>query len=370
MKRFLSLFLALLFTIPLYLGTTPQAEPKIQVALLLDTSNSMDGLIDQAKSQLWKVVNEFATAKQNGESPLLEIALYEYGNDGLAKQEGFVRMIAPLTQDLDQISEKLFELTTNGGSEYCGWTIRDAVNNLKWDTDPNVLKVVFIAGNEAFSQGRVDYVTACKNAISKSIIVNTIFCGGIEEGVRLQWKEGADLADGKYINIDQNKVAVHIDTPQDSLINRLNEQLNSTYIAYGSQGAAFHKRQVEQDKNASAFGASILAERAASKSSRQYKNTKWDLVDAAEEDEAVLEEIETEALPAEMKSMNKQERADYVKKQSGKRKSIQKQIQQLSEERRKYLASKRQEQSENNTLDGAMIRLVREQAATKNFTFE
>ena len=27
---------------------------KIQVALLLDTSNSMDGLIDQAKSQIWK----------------------------------------------------------------------------------------------------------------------------------------------------------------------------------------------------------------------------------------------------------------------------------------------------------------------------
>ena len=29
---------------------------KIQVALLLDTSNSMDGLIDQAKS-LWDIVN-------------------------------------------------------------------------------------------------------------------------------------------------------------------------------------------------------------------------------------------------------------------------------------------------------------------------
>ena len=33
------------------------------LALLLDTSNSMDGLIDQAKSQLWKIVNELAAAK-------------------------------------------------------------------------------------------------------------------------------------------------------------------------------------------------------------------------------------------------------------------------------------------------------------------
>lgn len=32
--------------------------PVIQLALLLDTSNSMDGLIDQARSRLWQIVNE------------------------------------------------------------------------------------------------------------------------------------------------------------------------------------------------------------------------------------------------------------------------------------------------------------------------
>src|SRR5438045_3476712 len=35
-------------------------KPKIQMAVLLDTSNSMDGLIGQARTQLWKIVNEFA----------------------------------------------------------------------------------------------------------------------------------------------------------------------------------------------------------------------------------------------------------------------------------------------------------------------
>ena len=60
-----------------------EREPaKIQVAILLDTSNSMDGLIDQAKSQLWKMVNELALAKdENGHIPNIEIALYDYGND-------------------------------------------------------------------------------------------------------------------------------------------------------------------------------------------------------------------------------------------------------------------------------------------------
>jgi uncharacterized protein with von Willebrand factor type A (vWA) domain len=43
---------------------TPDATAKIQVALLLDTSGSMDGLLEQAKSQLWKMVNELATSKK------------------------------------------------------------------------------------------------------------------------------------------------------------------------------------------------------------------------------------------------------------------------------------------------------------------
>jgi hypothetical protein len=42
-----------------------EAENRIQIAILLDTSSSMDGLIDQAKTQLWKVVNTFIEAKHD-----------------------------------------------------------------------------------------------------------------------------------------------------------------------------------------------------------------------------------------------------------------------------------------------------------------
>jgi hypothetical protein len=69
-------------------------ENKIQVALLLDTSNSMDGLIDQAKSRLWNIVNTLTTLKYNGKAPQVEIALYEYGNDGL-RDENYIRQVTP-----------------------------------------------------------------------------------------------------------------------------------------------------------------------------------------------------------------------------------------------------------------------------------
>ena len=56
---------------------------KIQIALLLVTSSSMDGLIDQARSYPWKSVNELTLATKNGKPPKIEIALFDYGNSNL-----------------------------------------------------------------------------------------------------------------------------------------------------------------------------------------------------------------------------------------------------------------------------------------------
>lgn len=343
---------------------------KIQVALLLDTSNSMDGLINQAKTQLWKVVNEFALARQDGKMPELEIALYEYGNDGLSRNDGYIRKVAPLTTDLDLISEELFKLTTNGGSEYCGWVIRSATEALDWSKDPDVLKLIFIAGNEPFSQGSVDYEKACRDAIAGGIVVNTIFCGNFDEGVRTHWKKGADLSDGKYFNIDQNQIVVNIDAPQDEEIRRLNDALNETYIPYGSEGTLLKKRQLEQDSNAEYFSAAIAAQRTASKASAFYQNTSWDLVDAVQGGAVDLKKIDPEELPQEMQEMTLTEKENFVSAKAKERQEIQEKIKALDLERRKYIAAKQREQSVDGTLDSAIIKALHEQAAEKNYRFD
>ena len=130
--------------------------PRVQLAILLDTSNSMDGLIEQAKTQLWKIINTFIAAKQGGKTPFVEVALYEYGNDGLHSESPWIRRIQPLTRDLDKVSEELFGLRTNGGQEYCGAVVQRAVEDLQWDPSGDTYKAVFIAGNEPFTQGPVD----------------------------------------------------------------------------------------------------------------------------------------------------------------------------------------------------------------------
>jgi hypothetical protein len=251
----------------------------------------MDGLIEQAKTQLWKIVNEMSRSKCNGMKTNLSVALYEYGNDGLSAMEGYVRLITPLTNDLDKISEELFKLNTNGGSEYCGTVISEALRDLKWNKDDNNYKVIFIAGNEPFNQGDKDYRDACKSACNKGIIVNTIFCGNYNEGVQTFWKNGADLADGKYLNIDSDCNIVHIVTPYDDRLVKLGQMLNDTYVAYGYEGESLKQRQEEQDDNATNLAPSVMVERSITKSSGQYRNESWDLVDAKKQGSVDLENI-------------------------------------------------------------------------------
>ena len=98
--------------------------------------------------------------------------------------------------------------------------------------------MIFIAGNEPFDQGRTHYKDAALDAKEKNVVVNTIFCGDREQGISSYWKNGATLTGGEYMAIDHNRRVVHIDTPYDEVIIKLNKRLNTTYISYGSLGAA------------------------------------------------------------------------------------------------------------------------------------
>lgn len=358
-------------SILIFVTTTVPAEatkPLVQMAILLDTSGSMEGLIDQAKAQLWKIVNELALSNRDGKDIELQVALYEYGKSSIPAKEGHLRMIAPLTTDLDLISEELFKLKTNGGDEYCGTVILSATNGLKWVESNDELKLVFIAGNEPFTQGKVDYLKACKAAITKGIVVNTIFCGEHNEGIQTDWKKGADLADGKYMSINHNHQVVEIEAPQDEELAKLGRYLNDTYLAYGRKGNVYRERQLAQDSNATKVGKAAMAQRAMAKASTQYTNAVWDIVDAEEAGQIKLDELKEEELPEELKKLTKEEREAYVEKMRKDRKELQAKINKLNEERRKFIAEKAKEAPES-TLDAAMIQAIREQAQKKNYQF-
>ena len=347
-----------------------EEKPLVQVALLLDTSGSMEGLINQARRQLWRFVNELATAKMDGKNPRIEVALYEYGNDKLPRETQWIRCVVGLTADLDLVAKELFALRTSGGTECCGAVIKHAVENLKWSNSPKALKVIFIAGNEPFTQGSVDYRVACKMAVERGIIVNTIYCGPYDAGARSGWKDGARLAEGKYMNIDQRKV-VHIEAPQDKRLAELGQKLGKLVVPFGRYGAKRLKAQEAVEKEVRKAGAFVAAERALAKA-RAADSSAWDLVDAVRKGKVKLEDIKTEDLPEKLRKMTLQQRKDYIQKLIKERERIEKEIERLSRERREYIQKKMKELEKEGaaTLGAAMIKALREQAKKKGFVFE
>ncbi len=353
-------------------NTTEKENTKkqtIKVALLLDTSGSMSGLINQAKAKLWEIVNELSYAKYGIKKPDLEIALYEYGNDGLSNEKGFIRKVLHFSNDLDEISEKLFSLTTNGGEEYCGQVIQTSLNELEWGKNKNDLRLIFIAGNEPFTQGKINYKDAIINAKEKDITINTIFCGEFRNGISGKWQDGATIGGGDYMTINHNKKIIHIVTPFDDEIIILNKKLNKTYIYYGNDGFSKYSNQKIQDSNAESLDEVVIVKRAISKSSRLYSNSAWDLVDADKKKKIDYTKIKRQKLPKELQNKSVSEIKIYVKEQAKKRTEIQNKIKELDLKRRKFITKKQKEGNKNNELDNVMIKAIKRQAKLKNYSW-
>lgn len=349
--------------------TPPKSSKKVQIAILFDTSNSMDGLIEQAKSTIWQIVNAASKLTINNEVPTLEIALYDYGNQGI-NNPNYIRKQVDLISDLDSISEKLFGLKTNGGDEYCAAVIQSAMNELKWSSDPSDLHLIYIAGNEPFNQGSLDYKTVLKNAANANLIVNTIYCGPYDQGVREFWYDGATLAQGNYFNIDSNQDAFHVDTPYDKEIGQYNDSLNTTYMGYGSAGVYRAEKQKKEDMNAGSKGMANASERAVSKSQTNYKNSEWDLVDAVEEGKIELDSLKDNELPAELKGKSKEEQQKILDEKTAKRKDYQEKINDLAKKRSDFIAEekkKRAEEAGKEDLGSSIIKTMNTSAEKKGY---
>jgi hypothetical protein len=328
----------------------------------------MGGLIEQAKSQLWKILNELNRMRKNSEMPALEVALYEYGNTGRRSSQQFeINQLSGFTTDMDLISQKLFSLTTNGGDEYCGAAIKTSLAELAWKQGEG-LRIIYVAGNEPFTQGHVDFRSACANAVERGIIVNTIHCGNCEEGISGQWLAGAKAGKGEYNCINQDQRTVYIQTPYDDQINALNAQLNDTYVPMGQKGKEKKENQSLQDSNASFYSRSNAAERAAFKSSQNYKAEDWDLVDAYKKDKKVVEN--RAEMPDSLRSLSIEEMERRIEAIGARREAVQQQMQQLDAQRRQYIEQQQSQQSGKDDLGNSILQSLRKQAAEKGFEVE
>jgi von Willebrand factor type A domain len=356
----------------------PASEPvrdmvqdTVQIAILLDTSSSMDGLINQARSHLWNMVDEMGrlTRVVDGKTRgvRVELALFEYGHSTLSKADGFIRQVLPLTTDLDRVSEELHRLATNGGDEYAGQAIQTAVTALQWSTDPAALKFVFVAGNEEFDQGPISAATAMAAAQAKDVHVQLIHCGSTES----TWAAAAALAHSDLMTIDQDQVAQHIPAPQDDEILRLGTELNGTYIAYGREGAVAQQRQNQADASSAQMSPKVAIERAQLKGKSSYRNDHWDVVDAMDKDGNFLSKTEDSKLPPQLRGKSLEEKQRIVAATAAARSATKAKIATLEAQRAAFLAQQRAKQAgpEVRSLDTEMMKSTKKAATAKGYKF-
>lgn len=328
--------------------------PNVDLVIALDVSNSMDGLIDQARAKLWDVVAIMAAAKPQ---PKLRIGLISYGNDRYPAAGGWVRKEADLTSDLDGVYAKLIGLTTYGGTEYVTRAVHDAIHDMQWTQGDQTLRLIFVAGNEPANQDpTLSLADVAKDAESHKIRVHTIYCGPESNPEKVAWAGFAKAAHGGSYAIDQNQVAT-VATPVDDQLAALSTKLNSTYIAYGAGGKAKAANQVAQDANAARLGSSVAAGRAGAKSSAVYHNEEWDLVDRhAQGGAAAVAAVPAEALPPPLAALPPAEREKVVAEKAKERAQIQQQIAELSKKRDAYIKSERAKAPRKaKALDDAMM---------------
>jgi len=343
-----------------------EERPAIDIVFCIDCSGSMGAVIETAKRKVWTIVNQVAQAQP---APVLRIGLIGYGDADRSHR------VFPLTDDLDQVYKDLMTFKDEGwGDEFVGLAVHKATSEMKWSTGKQVLRLIYMVGNETAAQGpdQFDYKLTTPRAIAAGIQINAIYCGSADyDNATPTWRELAKLADGQYLEIAQDGGTVAVATPFDEEIAKLNEALNKTYLAYGEQRREREAMQMEQDANASKVGGGeVLADRALAKSSRQYRNAGWDLVDASKEADFKLAEIADDELPEPMRALKPEERQAYIDARATERQAVQQKIRDLADKREAFIKEELAEQG--GTADGfdvAVIESLRKQASEKGFEF-
>jgi len=348
-----------------------QSARPIDLAICLDTSGSMDGLIDAARQKIWTIVNDLALAQP---APDLRVALLTFGNNGHDPENGWVHIDTDLTRDLDLVSQRLFALTTNGGDEYVGRVVHRATSQLDWATGENGLKLVIVAGNESADQDpQVSFRDACRSAIGQGVMCNAIYCGDPADELAPAWREVATLSDGHFAAIDKDHGTIVISTPFDDDLTELSATVNATFIAYTPEGQAAKQNQWQQDENAAGLNQSAAAARAVTKGCATiYRCGSWDLVERCQsETEFDLASLDAEQLPEAMRDMNAAERRAYLLGVAAERERIQARITELGRERTAYITQEtaRQQLDASRSIDFVLRQAIREQARQHGFVF-
>jgi hypothetical protein len=352
----------------------PVAAPKIEAVFVLDTTSSMNGMIEAAKEKIWSIASTMASAQP---APEIKIGLVAFRDRG----DRYVTQVIDLSEDLDSMYATLMDFRAQGGGdgpESVNQALHDAVQSISWSQDPDSYQVIFLVGDappHMDYQDDVKYPVTLAAARMKGIVVNTIQCGN-DPTTTQQWVQIAQLSQGRHFNVAQGGDAIAISTPHDTELATLSKALDDTRMYYGNEA-----ERVEQDLKVAAADKLHSFASVSSRARRAAYNTSaagtvnflgdGELIDDIAEGRVDLSEIDTDELPAAMRPMSAPQQQALIAEVKIKRDALQRQIGELAKERESYIAEKIEEVGgAEESLDYKIFSAVRDQAGKKGFVYE
>ncbi|HEX6850743.1 MAG TPA: vWA domain-containing protein [Candidatus Polarisedimenticolaceae bacterium] len=203
-----------------------EAAPALDLAIAIDTSGTMERLLDAARTDVW----DFA-ARLAAEDPerTLRVAVLTYGNFHAGEDAGWVRIEAPLTTDLDLVVSRLFAARITGDTEYVARVVRTAVEGLEWDPAGSSRRILVVLGNERATQDpQVSLEESVRIARDRGVEVRPVYCGAPRSSDVASWTRLATLA-GTSLAILEPAPGGQATTPFDGEIAALGNAFAATY---------------------------------------------------------------------------------------------------------------------------------------------
>ena len=316
------------------------ADPKkVEVVFVLDTTGSMERLIEGAKRKIWSIAT--AIVDQNPDAEV-HMGLVAYRDRG----DNYVTRVYPLTRDIQKLYGELLSFEARGGGdtpESVNEALDAAITKMKWTQGGKTDRIAFLVGDAPphmdYEQDR-KYPDILAEARERGIIVNAVQAGQSKETGRV-WRIIARLGGGRYIPIPQDggKVVV-IETPYDREILKLQIEINRTVMPYGSPR---QKAEVQEKTMAPSRAPAPVATDMATYMRKSGKGAKavtgdGDIVGETIAGTTTLESLRDEERPDELRGLPLAEQKKIVETKAQKRQELAARMEELVKRRDAHIA--------------------------------
>ena len=347
-------------------------QPKIQIVFALDATGSMSGLIGAAKEKIWSIAGSLAQADP---APVIEMGLIFYRDRG----DAFVTKQVALSTDIDEVYAKLMQITADGGGdapESVNQALYESITKFSWDSSSQTYKTVFLVGDcppHMDYRNDIKYPASCSIAKQKDIILNTILMGNDGQANRI-WREIANCSQGSFTQVNMDANDIIINTPYDSVIALLSDEVDDTRLYYGTESEkSLTTAKLSRSKSITGYSkASVKAQRAEYNASKAGKGSYYgdkELLEEYRTNKNSLETLNKDELPDEMKNLSPAQRKIFIEEKIARRDSLNKELTKYTRLRQTYIEkdlSRRDSAEVDNSFSNKIYKNIQKQTEKKN----